>query len=146
MKKLLIALAMILGITGFAFAGDTYAHDASALPQTARTVIANNFKAKVSLVKIDKDWGRVSEYEVTLTDGTEINFDREGNWKNVEVSKSKSVPRAFVPQAVRNFVARQQPGQRIVSIERDRKGYDAELSNGIDLKFDKAGKFIRYDD
>ncbi len=146
MKKLLIVCAMILGVFGFACARDSYAHDASALPKAAQTTIANNFKAKVSLVKIDKDWGRISEYEVILEDGTEISFDQDGNWDNVEVNNSKSVPTAFVPKSVRDFVAKQQPGQRIVGIDRDRKGYDVELSNGIDLKFDKAGNFLRYDD
>jgi hypothetical protein len=146
MKKLLIACAMILGIAGFACARDSYAHDASALPKAVQTTIANNFKSKVSLVKIDKDWGRISEYEVILTDGTEISFDKDGNWDNVEVNNTKSVPAAFVPKSIRAYVAKQQPGQRIVGIDRDRKGYDVELSNGIDLKFDKAGNFLRYDD
>lgn len=146
MKKLLIACAMILGIAGFACARDSYARDASALPKAAQTTIANNFKSKVSLVKIDKDWGRISEYEVILTDGTEISFDKDGNWDNVEVNNTKSVPAAFVPKSIRAYVAKQQPGQRIVGIDRDRKGYDVELSNGIDLKFDKAGNFLRYDD
>ncbi len=146
MKKLMIALAMILGVATFSTAKDIYAHDASALPKAAQTTIANNFKAKVSLVKIDKDWGRVSEYDAILTDGTEISFDSKGNWENVEVSNTKSVPAAFVPQAILNFIAKQQPGQRIVGIDRDRRGYEVELSNGIDIKFDKAGKFLSYDD
>ena len=146
MKKLMIALAVIFGIFLCASAKDTYAHDASVLPKAAQTTIANNFKAKVSLVKIDKDWGRVSEYEVILTDGSEISFDKDGNWENVEVNNSRSVPSAFVPAQVRKVVAGQQPGQRIVGVDRDRRGYDIELSNGIEMKFDKAGKFLGYDD
>ena len=97
-------------------------------------------------MKIDKDWGRVSEYEVILTDGSEISFDKDGNWENVEVNNSRSVPSAFVPAQVRKVVAGQQPGQRIVGVDRDRRGYDIELSNGIEMKFDKAGKFLGYDD
>lgn len=146
MKKLMIALAVIFGISLCASAKDNYAHDASVLPKAAQTTIANNFKAKVSLVKIDKDWGRVSEYEVILTDGSEISFDKDGNWENVEVNNSRSVPSAFVPAQVRKVVAGQQPGQRIVGVDRDRRGYDIELSNGIEMKFDKAGKFLGYDD
>lgn len=137
---------MIIGITGFAWAKDTYAHDASVLPQAARTVISNNFKADVSLVNIDKDFGRISEYEVILTDGTEISFDRNGNWENVEVNNVKSVPTSMVPKTIRDYVAKQHAGQRIVGIDKERNGYDIELSNGIDMKFDKAGRFQRYDD
>ena len=68
------------------------------LPKAAQTTIANNFKAKVSVVKIDKDFGRISEYEAILTDGTEISFDRDGNWDNVEVNKSASVPSSLIPE------------------------------------------------
>lgn len=146
MKKFLISLLTLIGVAGFACAKDSYAHDASVLPQAARTVIDNNFKSKVSVVKIDKDFGRVSEYEVILTDGTEISFDRNGNWDNVEVNDAKSVPASMVPKAIRDYVSSQHSGQRIVGIDKERHGYDIELSNGVDMKFDKEGRFQRYDD
>lgn len=146
MKKLLLSMMAILGIAVMASAKDTYVHDASALPQAARTTIANNFKAKVSVVKIDKDFGRISDYEVILTDGTEITFDRHGNWDNVEVNNSREVPAAFIPRGISDYVSRNQRGARIVGIDRERNGYDVELSNGVEMKFDKAGKFRGYDD
>lgn len=136
----------VLGIAVFAQANDTYAHDASVLPEAAQTIIANNFKAKVSVVKIDKDFGRVHEYEAILTDGTEISFDHNGNWDNVEVNNTKSVPTAFIPQPIQSYVKQAQKGTRIVGIDKERHGYDVELSNGVEMKFDKAGKFLRYDD
>ena len=145
MKKLLLMLGLVLGVTAAASAKDTYAHDDSVLPEAARTTIANNFKSKVSVVKIDKDFGRISEYEVILTDGTEISFDRNGNWENVETNNSKAVPAGFIPKAVSEYVAKNQPGTRIVGIEKERSGYDVELSNGVDIKFNKDGKFIKYD-
>ena len=88
----------------------------------------------------------MAHYEVILNDGTEISFDRDGNWENVEVNNTKSVPSTIVPKAIRAYVAKTHPGQRIVGIDKERKGYEIELSNGIDMKFDKAGQFLRYDD
>lgn len=146
MRKFMLAFAAILGFAVFAQAKDIYAHDAAVLPKAAQTTIANNFKSKVSVVKIDKDFGHISEYEVILMDGTEISFDSDGNWDNVEVNNSLSVPVAFVPAAVRNYVSRNQPGARIVGIDKERRGYDVELSNGVDMKFDLGGNFLRYDD
>lgn len=134
-----------MGLSSVAFAGDKYAHDASVLPKAAQTVLAKNFKSKVSVVKIDKDFGRISEYEVVMTDGTEITFDRDGNWKDVEVNVSKSVPDAFVPASVSKYVKTAQSGQRIVGIEKGRSGYEIELSNGVEMKFDKEGNFLKYD-
>lgn len=127
-------------------ARDTYSHDASVLPEAARTTISENFNAQISVVKIDKDFGRVSEYEVILTDGTEISFDRDGIWDNIEVSASKSVPSVFVPTAIAEYVKTNYPELSIVGIDKERGGYEIELSNGIDMKFNKQGKFLRYDD
>lgn len=138
--------ALVVAFATAACAKDTYAHDASVLPEAAKTVIANNFKAKVSLVKIEKDWGRVSEYEVILTDGTEISFDSKGNWDNIETSNTSAVPSKMIPKAIRDYVAKTQPGMRIVGIDKERSGYEVELSNGVDMKFDKNGNFTRYDD
>lgn len=138
-------IALVLGVTTAAMAKDNYAHDASVLPEAAKTIISNNFKAKVSLVKIEKDFGKIKEYEVILTDGTEISFDGKGNWENVETNVSKSVPTGFIPSSVSSYVKKNQPKTKIVGIEKSRGGYEIELSNGIEMKFDKNGQFIKYD-
>ena len=145
LKKLLIAMVAILGMTATLAAKDTYSHDDSVLPQAAKSVLASNFKASVTLVKTDKDFGRVSEYEVILADGTEVKFDKSGNWKSVETAKSKSVPSAMVPAKISEYTAKNQKGARIIGIEKERKGYEVELSNGIDMKFDTQGNFVKFD-
>ncbi len=142
-KKILLCLAVAL-TPALAFADD-YTHDATVLPQAARDVIHNNFDAAISVVKIDKDFGRVSEYEVVLTDGSEIQFDNKGNWKDIEAARGKTVPGSFVPNAIQTYVANNQKGAKVVGIERSRGGYEIELSNGIEMKFDKNGNFKRYD-
>lgn len=146
MKRLILMLAIVLGVVGAASARGNYAHDASVLPEAARNTIANNCKAKVSVVKIEKTINKITGYEVILTDGTEISFDKNGNWENVETNISKSVPSAFIPDAIASYVNKNHKDTRIVGIEKERKGYEVELSNGIDLKFDTDGKFLRYDD
>ncbi len=146
MKKIVLMLAIALGLTFAASAKDTYAHDASVLPEAARTTISNNFKAKVSVVKIEKTMGRVDEYEVVLTDGTEISFDRSGNWDNVEVANNASIPKSLIPKGISEYVKKNHSGTRVVGIDKERSGYEVELSNGIDMKFDRNGNFIRYDD
>lgn len=145
-KKILLTIAIVLGLSTAAMARDTYAHDASVLPQAAQTTLKNNMKAKVSVVKIEKTLGRVEEYEVIMNDGTEVTFDRDGNWQNVEVNRNSSVPSGFVPKAIAEFVKKNHSGQKIIGIEKDRKGYEVEITNGIDMKFDRDGNFLRYDD
>lgn len=146
MKKFILAAVMMVGALLPAMAKDTYSHDPKVLPEAARTLIDKHFVAKVSVVKIDKDFGRISEYEAVLTDGTEISFDRDGKWDNIETARTAAVPAAFVPKAIAGYVAKNHPGVSIVGIDKERHGYDIELSDGTDIKFNREGKFLRYDD
>lgn len=145
-KKILFTLIAVFGITSAANAYDTYVHDGSVLPQKAQATIANNFKADVSVVKLDKTLGYINDYEVILTDGTEIKFDHKGNWDNVEVNINKSVPSTFVITPIANYVKKHQPDQRIVGIDKDRDGYEVVLANGRELKFNEVGQYIRHED
>lgn len=131
-----------------ASASDRIYHDDSMLPAPAKAMLEKNFKAKVSIVKVDRDFGRVSDYEVVLTDGTEVTFDRSGNWTEIETSIDKSVPGAFIPKAMNEFVKKNHNGTKVVGLEKKgtRGGYEATLSNGIEARFDAQGNFLRYDD
>lgn len=145
MKKLLLLAMIAIAFCSTACA-DSYAHNGSPLPQAAKSLIKKNFKSEVSVVKIDKDYGRVSEYEVTLNDGTEITFDRQGNWKDIETGCNSRVPNGFILKPISDFVNKNHKGQRIVGIEKNSRNYEVTLSNGIDIKFSKTGAFIKYDD
>lgn len=145
MKKILLIMAVLSGFIS-ASARDTYSHDVAMLPVAAQNMLKKAFKADVSHIKIEKEWGHISEYDVVMTDGSEITFDSKGNWKDVEVRRNGAVPSEFVPVAIQNFVKKDQKNVTITGIEKSRHGYDVELSNGIDMKFDSDGKFLRYDD
>ncbi|MBD5231998.1 MAG: hypothetical protein HDS66_07610 [Bacteroidales bacterium] len=145
MKKIFLSALMIMCAIFVASAKDTYSRDVKTLPVAAQTVLSSNFKSDVSVIKLDKDFGRVSEYEVILTDGTEVTFDRAGNWKEVETRAGSSVPSKLVPAAISKYVSANQKGAKIVGIEKDRKGYEVTLSNGVEMKFNSAGQFIKYD-
>ncbi|WP_315599070.1 PepSY-like domain-containing protein [Porphyromonas endodontalis] len=57
------------------------------------------------------------------------------------------VPKKIVPNAISNYVAKNFPGTSIRQIEKRRRGgYQVELSNGLELKFDSSLKFVRMDD
>ncbi len=145
MKKLLTILA-VMTIVFAASAKDTYSRNVNDLPKGAQTTLAKNFKSKVSVIKIEKDIGMISEYDVVMNDGAEISFDRDGNWKDVEVSRGSAVPSGFIIPAIATYVKQNHKGSRIIGIEKKRNGYEIELSNDLDLEFDKQGNFIRFDD
>lgn len=145
MKKLLLLFAMVTTMFA-ASARENYSYDVNTLPPAAQTMLRNNFKAKVNHIKIDKNLGHVSEYDVVLNDGSEITFDSDGNWKEIEVSRSSAVPKKLVPSSISKYVKHNVGKTAIVGIEKERRGYSVELSNSVEMKFDAKGKFLRYDD
>lgn len=145
MKKTLALLVITLTTALSLSARDEYRHDDSALPSAAQIVLQKNFKSKVSLVKIEKTLGRIDEYEVILQDGTEVSFDRSGNWKEVNTSIKNKVPDSMVPTEILKTIKQHQGNVKVVGIEKERGGYDVELSNGVEMKFDTQGRFLRYD-
>ncbi len=144
MKKLLIIFAVLIGVFT-ASARDNYSHHAADLPNSAQVVLKNNFKADVSHIKIEKNFGKIKEYDVVLTDGTEITFDSHGNWKDIEVRQNASVPASLVPKAIADYVKQNQKNAKITGIEKEKSGYEVELSNGIEIKFNTAGQFLRFE-
>ncbi len=49
------------------------------LPNTIKDFLQKNFKAQVSLAQRDDN-----AYEIALNDGTELEFDVSGEWKEIE--------------------------------------------------------------
>lgn len=142
----MLIMAIVLGTTLSMTARNQVSRNVGDLPQAAQSVIKQNFKADVSIIEIERGFSGISEYEVILTDGTEITFDRSGNWKEIEVARGKKVPDYFVPKAIRDYIKQYNEGKKIIGIEKKRGGYEVELENGIDMKFDSSCRFIRYDD
>ena len=84
-------------------------------------------------------------YEVRYMEGTKVEFRKDGEWKDVDCQRD-TVPSAIVPQAIATFVAKNYQGSYICKIDRDKKGYDVELNNGLDLSFDTKFRLVKIDD
>ena len=115
------------------------------LPKAAQNMIASNYKGKkVTLVKKDVEANSVN-FDVVLNDGIKLEFDSNGEWTEVDC-KPSTVPAALVPTAISKYVKAQYPNARIVQIERDSRGYEIDLSNGMDINFDKQFNVVKIDD
>ena len=145
MKKLSLLIAFVACFMFSAYAETVISRNFKDLPVAAFETITSNFKAKVSLVKIDKTMGKVNGYEVILSDGSEISFDRAGNWKEVEVGANNTVPSGFLLKGITEYVKNNHPKAKIVGVEKERNQYEVELSNNVKIKFDHSGKFLKYD-
>lgn len=136
-----IASALILSgsIAVYAQAGT------NTLPAKAQAFITANFKGQnIANLKTGTKLTGI-EYEVLLANGTEIEFDSNGNWEDIDGNRN-NLPQSVVPKAIAGYITKNFNGQSVQQIEKKRTGYEVELSSGIDLDFDANGNFIRIDD
>lgn len=144
MKKMMILMASVmLSLTACA---DHHAQPCSfnELPQTAQTFVDTYFgQATIAFILKDRE-GLHYEYEVRLNDGSKIEFDQAGNLEKVDC-KYKAIPDGIVPQPIATYVTSKHPQQFIVEYSIDRREQKVELNNEIEIEFDRAGNFLRYD-
>ena len=145
MKRYIIVATGLLALLFTACSQESITHQADNLPAKARDIISANFTSAVSLVEEEKDFGKTTEYEVTLTDGSELKFNSSGEWISIDTPNNRSVPSGLIPTAIAKYVVSKHAGASIVGIEKEKKGYEIELSNGVEISFDKGGNFLKYD-
>lgn len=138
-KFLLVVLVSVL-MSNVALADDTPI-PVEQLPDAAKTFVQTNFKDK-KIIYAEKDW---NSFECRLNDGTKIEFNKKGTWKKIDC-KAGAIPDGLVPAAIQEYVKSNFPDCIITKAEKERYGYDIELSNDIDLKFNYQGALIGMDD
>lgn len=146
MKKILVSAALLFaGITA-SFAGDRERPiTLDKLPAAAQEFLAANFKDLTLAYAVEDPKFIGSEYEVIYTDRTEVDFESNGEWSSVE-RKYAAVPAAIVPVQIADYVKKSFAGESIRKIDRDKYTWEVELSNGLEIKFDRNFQVIDIDD
>ncbi|MBE6314474.1 MAG: hypothetical protein E7079_05945 [Bacteroidales bacterium] len=144
MRQIFSFLMVVVLCVCSACADDFTTTDVSSLPAKAQQCL-KYFDSPVAYIEVDNDGVFGKTYDVKLKDGSEIDFDKKGEWKSIDTNH-KPVPAAFVHKSIGDYVKKNYPDTFISKIERDSIGYDVELSNHMDLKFDTNGNFVRFDD
>lgn len=143
MKRVGIVLLAAVGMISAANAAERKPEMYDKLPEKARIFIGEYFGSRdVSAVKKER---YPIEYEVVFADGAKAEFDADGDWMDINCRR-ESVPATIVPVQIREYVGDKYPGQNIVGVSRDRRGYDIELSNGYELGFDRKFRLVEFDD
>jgi len=116
------------------------------LPKKAQNFVTTYYAAdQVVLVKEESELLSGKSYDVKLRDGVKLEFDAKGEWTEVD-AELKAVPVKIVPASILEYVKKSFPNNEIVQISRSSRKYSVELTNGIDLEFNKKGQFVRIDD
>jgi len=143
MKKMMILLAAVMCIS--AVRADDRPISVDRLPQAARQFIKEYFPTqKVAYAKVDSGIFD-TEYDVVFENGAKVEFFKSGEWKEVDCKYSK-VPAGIVPDKIATYVKSNYPNAVIVQISRDRREWEATLSNGLELTFDSLFNLTDIDD
>ena len=132
-RKLLAFLPILLGVWMLSSCDDEKKIDFGELPGEARSFIENYFpSADILSIVQEKEDGR-KEYQVKLSDGTDMEFDEDGEWTNIECYFSP-LPTGILPANVITKVEELHPEAYINGVEKELGGYVVEVTDagGID--------------
>lgn len=137
MKKYVFLLVSLFVFNLTVLADDDKPIKVTEMPGEAQTFIKKHFaNQSVAVAKMEKDWMDRS-YEVIFTNGDKVEFDKKGKWTEVDCEYSQ-VPVAVIPAAIQKYINQHYPNTKVLKIElKDKRGYEVELSNDIELEFDK---------
>lgn len=143
-RLLLVAVCCIVSFLTPAYADNEKPIQATQLPSKAQTVIASHFKGqKVSHATVESDITS-RQYEVTLQNGVQLEFDKKGTVTKVDCKRG-TVPEKMIPQRIREHVKTNYPGATVRKYEIDKKEHEVELSNGVEITFDKNFRVKKVD-
>ena len=146
MKKLIV----IAFFVGFSTLNISCSKQATAQTQSTIESFVKTYFPEAEILSSIRDG---FDYDVTLSDYTKIEFD--GNllrgkleWDEVDCKHStvyKAVPSTLIPVEISTHVAKYHSDYSIVKISKDRRGWEIELSNGIEIEFDRKYNVIEID-
>ena len=136
---LLMAMVMTMSLTMSADDDDRVI-TFSQLPEAAQTFLKAHFGTKVPLL-VTADW---DDYTIRYESGEKIEFNRSGDWKDIECYNSK-VPTEAVPAQISTYISQNYPGKSIIKLERHRSVYEVKLNNGLEVEFNRNFQLIGVD-
>ena len=141
MRIVMIAIYCMMSFNIVANAGNDKPINVNELPAKAQTLLSKHFKGQnVMLATIES--GVVSRnYDVVLKNGTKLEFDKKGNLTEIDC-KQGIVPSQLIPQPIKNYLKENYRGEAVRKIELNKKEYEVELTNGLDLTFNKHFQLI----
>lgn len=144
MKKTMLFLACVFTLITSACADNYQPINLSQLPEKAQTFLSTYFPdAKISLARKEIDVMELS-YDVIFTDGSKVEFDRKGNWTEVDCL-TQPLPAGIVPDGINKVITTHYPAAQVTKIERDHREIDVKLNNRVELTFNKHLQLVDID-
>lgn len=83
--------------------------------------------------KVDMKGLDIEGFEITLESGTELDFDRDGNWEKIEM-KNGTLPIGILPKNVATQLTKLKSKNLVQEIDKQSNGsYEVTLTNGKEI-------------
>ena len=139
--KAILLLVAVMAISFNAKADHDQVITFNEMPEAAQALHKQYFADKVPLV-VTVDW---DDYTIVYESGEKVEFDKQGNWKEISCSRA-CVPAELIPEQIKTNIQATFPGAIIIKLDRNRRGYEVKLNNGLEVEYDPTFQVIDIDD
>lgn len=136
---LLLAVMMVMSFNAKADNDQVITFDQ--MPAPAQALLKQYFADKVPLV-VTVDW---DDYTIMYQSGEKVEFDKQGEWKEISCRTTR-VPDELIPEPIKTHINATFPGAVIVKLEKNLRGYEVKLTNGLDVEYSPTFQVIDIDD
>lgn len=148
MKKI-IALLTVALVASMAWAEDLEKKvSLQELPEKAQEFLNTYFEGvKVKkVIKTTDAYTFVEEFDVYLSNKTQIEFDMVGAWNEITLKNKKvEMPRFIYPNRVVDTIDNQYADKKIVKVSNDGMEYDIKFKDGSEVTINALGKILEFE-
>ena len=138
MKKIFALMACFFALNATIYADNDKLISVNELPKKAQSFIKEYFSdLEVTYAKKEIDDLIVVEgYEVLFSNGTKVEFSKEG-----------MVPIELIPTEIMNFLKQSKTDVKIIEIDKDKRGeIEVKVLGGLEYEFDKNFNLVDIND
>lgn len=146
MKKLLFVFTLLAASFTFIACSDDDDEKTigmNELPTNAKSFLETHFPGQeANRVEKDNDG-----YDVYLKNGFSIDFTLDGEWDDVD-GNTQDLPQSIIdllPAKIAEYIQTNYLDETIREINKEKFGFEVDLSNRVELEFDSEGNFLRVD-
>ena len=115
----------------------------SELPAEMKAYISTHFPSNTILQVVKDVDGVTKTYDVLLSERISLEFNRQK--EIIDIDSEIALPNSVIPEQIRQYVTANYPSNVITDWELDDRNQQVQLNNGLDLKFNMNGDFLRID-
>ena len=113
------------------------------VPAEIKSYVSTHFPQRAVLQAIKSKGNCDEAFEIKLDSNTTLEFNRKN--EITEIESDMALPKAVIPMNIWEYVATNYSNNFITDWSREKYEQEVQLNDGLQLEFNKDGKFLRLD-